>query len=40
MSEIQIFKNSEFGIVRTIEENGKVIFCGTDIASALGYTNS
>ncbi|MBL4937779.1 phage antirepressor KilAC domain-containing protein [Clostridium sp. YIM B02515] len=39
MSEIQIFKNSEFGIVRTIEENGKVIFCGTDIASALGYTN-
>ncbi|MBD5637580.1 phage antirepressor KilAC domain-containing protein [Clostridium botulinum] len=39
MSEIQIFKNSEFGTVRTIEENGKVIFCGTDIASSLGYTN-
>lgn len=39
MSEIQIFKNPEFGEVRTIEEGGKVIFCGTDIASALGYTN-
>jgi anti-repressor protein len=39
MSEIQIFKNPEFGTVRTIEENGKVIFCGTDIASSLGYTN-
>jgi anti-repressor protein len=39
MSEIQMFKNSEFGTVRTIEENGKVIFCGTDIASSLGYTN-
>lgn len=39
MSKIQIFKNPEFGTVRTIEENGKVIFCGTDIASSLGYTN-
>lgn len=39
MSEIQIFKNPEFGTVRTIEENGKVIFCGTDIASSLGYAN-
>ncbi|ADK13422.1 Phage antirepressor protein KilAC domain protein [Clostridium ljungdahlii DSM 13528] len=39
MSEIQIFKNPEFGTVRTIEENGKIIFCGTDIASSLGYTN-
>lgn len=39
MSEIQIFKNPEFGTVRTVEENGKVIFCGTDIASSLGYTN-
>lgn len=37
MSEIQIFKNPEFGAIRTIEENGKVIFCGKDIAGALGY---
>lgn len=40
MSEIQIFKNSEFGTVRTIEENGKVLFCGKDVADALGYSNS
>lgn len=39
MSGIQILENSEFGVVRTIEENGKVIFCATDIASSLGYTN-
>lgn len=39
MSEIQIFNNPEFGAIRTIEENEKVIFCGTDIASSLGYAN-
>jgi prophage antirepressor-like protein len=37
MSEIQIFKNPEFGEIRTIEENGKGLFCGKDIANALGY---
>ena len=36
-SELQIFKNEEFGEVRTIEENGKMLFCGKDIAKALGY---
>ena len=39
MNELQIFKNTEFGEVRTIEENGKVLFCGSDCAKALGYTN-
>ena len=39
MKELQVFKNTEFGEVRTIEENGKVLFCGSDIAKALGYTN-
>ncbi len=38
-NELQIFTNDQFGEVRTIEENGKVLFCGTDIATALGYTN-
>ncbi len=39
MNKLQIFKNTEFGEVRTIEENGKVLFCGSDCAKALGYTN-
>ncbi len=37
MNELQIFKNEEFGEIRTIEENGKTLFCGTDVAKALGY---
>lgn len=37
MNEIKIFENAEFGSVRTIEENGKVMFCGSDVAKALGY---
>lgn len=37
MNEIKIFENTEFGSVRTIEENGKVMFCGSDVAKALGY---
>lgn len=40
MNEIQIFNNSEFGEIRTIEENGKILFCGADVAKALGYSNA
>jgi len=39
MNELQIFRNKEFGQVRTLEENGKPLFCGNDVARALGYTN-
>ena len=39
MSNIQIFNNPDFGEVRTIEENGAVLFCGSDVAKALGYSN-
>ena len=39
MNELQIFNNPEFGEIRTIEENGKVLFCGSDVAKALGYKN-
>ena len=35
--DLQIFKSEQFGEVRTIEENGKVLFCGSDVAKALGY---
>lgn len=35
---IQVFENKEFGKVRTIEENGKVMFVASDVAKALGYS--
>lgn len=37
MNELMIFNNPEFGEIHTIEENGKVLFCGNDVATALGY---
>lgn len=37
MNELMIFNNPEFGEIRTIEEDGKVLFCGSDVARALGY---
>lgn len=40
-NKIQIFNNTEFGSVRTLEtDEGKVLFCGADVAKALGYSNS
>ena len=37
MNQMEIFKNPEFGSVRVIDEDGKYLFCGTDVAAALGY---
>lgn len=38
MNDLQIFNNSEFGTVRTLEDNnGAVLFAATDVAKALGY---
>ena len=37
MNELIIFKSPEFGEIRTVEEDGKVLFCGSDVARALGY---
>lgn len=37
MRKMQMFENSEFGQVRTLTENGEVLFCGLDVAKALGY---
>ena len=39
MSEVQIFNNGEFGSVRMIYEDGKVLFAASDTAKALGYKN-
>ncbi len=39
-NKIKIFENDEFGQIRTLkEESGKVVFCGSDVAKALGYRN-
>lgn len=39
MSELQIFKNAEFGSVRTIAIDGEPYFVGKDVAEILGYAN-
>lgn len=40
MNELQIFNNPEFGEIRTITEEGRTLFCGKDVAAALGYKNT
>lgn len=37
MNELKIFNHSDFGQVRTINESGNILFCGNDVARALGY---
>ena len=40
MNNIQIFKNQEFGAIRTISnEQGEAMFCAKDVCDALGYSN-
>ena len=39
MTNMEIFNNAEFGRVRIIEENGSFLFCASDVAKALGYSN-
>ena len=38
-NKIAVFNSEEFGAVRTISENGKILFCAKDVAVALGYSN-
>lgn len=38
-TNMEIFNNAEFGSVRIIEENGIFLFCASDVAKALGYSN-
>lgn len=38
--EIQIFKNEQFGQIRTLMKDGEPWFVGKDIAEALGYSNT
>ena len=38
MNGIQIFKNQEFGAIRTMSnEQGEPMFCAKDVCNALGY---
>lgn len=37
MNEIQAFDSPVFGTIRIIEDNGTILFCGVDVAKALGY---
>lgn len=39
MNNIQVFNNSEFGTVRTVEVNREPFFVGKDVADILGYQN-
>ena len=39
MSELQIFKNAEFGSVRTLAINDEPYFVARDAAEILGYSN-
>ena len=38
-NELDIFTSAEFGTLRTIEENGKIMFVASDVATMLGYSN-
>lgn len=39
MEELQIFKNEEFGTIRTTEIDGEPYFVGKDVCEAFGDTN-
>lgn len=38
MRNLQIFKNNDFGEIRTLEEDGMILLCASDVAKALGYS--
>lgn len=40
MNDITIYKNEQFGEIRTLERDGEIWFVGKDVAEALGYSNS
>lgn len=37
---LQAFQNPAFGTIRTINQEGHILFCGKDVATALGYHNT
>lgn len=39
MNKLKLFESPQFGSVRTLTEDGVTLFCGADVAKALGYKN-
>ena len=39
MNNLQVFKNDQFGEIRTVEIGGEPWFIGKEIADKLGYQN-
>lgn len=39
MNELKIFKNEEFGEMRTVQIDNEIYFVGKDVADKLGYQN-
>lgn len=39
-NQLQAFTNAAFDTIRTINEEERILFCGRDIAAALGYANT
>ncbi|CAB0524716.1 BRO family protein [Corynebacterium diphtheriae] len=39
-NQIQTFTNDVFGTIRTITNDAQILFCGKDVATALGYVNA
>lgn len=37
--QMKVFNHEQFGNVRIIEEDGRMLFCGIDVTKALGYAN-
>lgn len=40
MNDIIIYKNEQFGEIRTLERDGEIWFVGKDVAEVLGYSKS
>lgn len=40
MNDLEIFKNAEFGEIRTVVKDGEPWFVGKDVAEILGYSNT
>lgn len=40
MNEIKIFRNNQFGEIRTLDIDGEPWFVGKDVTEALGYSNA
>lgn len=40
MTDIQVFRNEQFGEVRTIDENGVTIFCAAEVFYQQNFERS